>query len=36
MLIAITISCDFLGRGGGGLRGAIGFSYAVCFLLRSF
>ena len=38
MLIAITITCDFLGRwgGGGGLRGSIGFSYAVCILLRSF
>ena len=35
MLIAITITCDFLGRGGG-LRGSIGFSYAVCILLRSF
>ena len=37
ILIAITITCDFLGRGeGGGLRGSIGFSYAVCILLRSF
>ena len=37
MLIAVTITCDFLGReGGGGLWGSIGFSYAACILLRSF
>ena len=33
MLIAITITCDFLGRGGG-LWGSIGFSYAVCILSK--
>ena len=31
ILIAITITCDFLGRGGGGDP-----VYAVCILLRSF
>ena len=35
MLIAITITCDFLGRGGV-VWGSIGFSYAVRILLRSF
>ena len=34
MLIAITITCDFSEGGGGGLRGSIGLSYAVCILLR--
>ena len=32
ILIAITITCDFLGRGGGGGAPV----YAVCILLRSF
>ena len=33
ILIAITITCDFLGRGGGGGGAPV---YAVCILLRSF
>ena len=33
ILIAITITCDFLGMGGGGGGAPV---YAVCILLRSF